>query len=88
MNNNAQKYKKILMNIISRQKDNLAGFVHDPNTDFSRERKLPYEKPLLLLLTMKGTSLTNELLHHSGCDCATATSSAFVQRAGRFLRLL
>jgi hypothetical protein len=80
MSYNAVKYKDILMSIISKQKENLNNFVCNPSKDFSRTRKLPYEKFILSLLTMEGSSLSNELLRQFGCDCTTASSSAFVQQ--------
>ena len=41
-----------------------------------------------LVITIKGTTLTNELLRpSSGCDASTATSSAFVQQRKKILPL-
>lgn len=42
---------------------------------------------ILSLLTMEGTTLTNELLRQFGCDVSTATSSAFVQQRKKILPL-
>ena len=40
---------------------------------------------ILSLLTMEGTTLTNELLRQFGCSATTATSSAFVQQRKKIL---
>lgn len=80
MNQNPKDIRNILLSIISRQKLDLTEFVTNPKTDFSRNRKIPYDKLILSLLTMEGTSLTNELLRQFGCDMNVATSSAFVQQ--------
>ena len=85
MNKKATELKRILFDIIDNQKKNLTGLVSDPNTDFSRKRKFPYENMILSLLTMEGTSLTNELLRQFGCNTTTATTSAFVQQRKKIL---
>ena len=43
---------------------------------------------ILSLLTMEGTTLTNELLRQFGYDITTATSSAFVQQRKKFFQVL
>jgi hypothetical protein len=80
MNSKSHELKSLLLNIINKQKHDLTGLVSKPDKDFSRNRKIPYEKMILSLLTMEGTTLTNELLRQYGCDSSTATSSAFVQQ--------
>ena len=85
MNYKPQDVKNILLNIINRQKENLDGLVVNPETDFSRNRKIPYEKMVLSLLTMEGASLSNELLRQFGCNTSTATASAFVQQRKKLL---
>lgn len=79
MNRNSQEVKDLLIGIINKQKQDLTGLVCNPNVDFSRNRKISYENMILSLLTMEGTTLTNELLRQFGCSATTATSSAFVQ---------
>lgn len=85
MNYNSQELKDLLMNLIHKQKQDLTGLVSDPNVDFSRNRKIPYENMILSLLTMEGSALTNELLRQFGCSTTTATSSAFVQQRKKIL---
>lgn len=87
MNRKSQELKTLLLRIINTQKQDLTGLVSNPDIDFSRNRKIPYEKMILSLLTMEGTTLTNELLRQFGCDASTATSSAFVQQRKKILPL-
>lgn len=85
MNKTSLELKNILMSIINNQKKDLTGLVTNSKTDFSRNRKIPYEKMILSLLTMEGASLSNELLRQFGCSINTATSSAFVQQRKKIL---
>ena len=55
-------------------------FVKNPEKDFSRNRKLTFEKMIELILTMGGGNLSKELLEYSGYAIETATTSAFVQQ--------
>ena len=82
MNRNSQKLN-LLLNLINKQKQDLTGLVSDPDVNFTRNRKIPYENMILSLLTMEGATLTNELLRQFGCSTTTATSSAFVQQRKR-----
>ncbi len=85
MNRKSQELKNLLISIINTQKQNLSSLVSNPNIDFSRNRKIPYETMILSLLTMEGTTLTNELLRQFGCSASTVTSSAFVQQRKKIL---
>lgn len=55
-------------------------FVKKPESDFPRNRKLPFRKAVFFLLAMEGGSLSNELMKHFGCSSDIASSSAFVQQ--------
>lgn len=85
MNQKSHNIKNLLISIINRQKQNLTGMVANPQTNFTRNRKIPYEKMILSLLTMEGTSLANELLRQFGCELNTATAAAFVQQRKKIL---
>ena len=76
MNRNSQKLRNLLLNLINKQKQDLTGLVSDPDVNFTRNRKIPYENMILSLLTMEGATLTNELLRQFGCSTTTATCSA------------
>ena len=60
-------------------------YVSDPIRDFSRTRKLPFEKVLALLVSMGGGSLRNELIDHFHCSADMASAPAFVQRRAQLL---
>ncbi|WP_338547604.1 transposase [Emergencia sp. JLR.KK010] len=85
MNRTSLELKNLIMDIINKQKQDLTDLVSNPKTDFSRNRKIPYEKMILSLLTMEGASLSNELLRQFGYGLNTATSSAFVQQRKNIL---
>lgn len=85
MNKKSQELKTLLFSIINTQKQDLTGLVFNPDIDFSRNREIPYKKMMLSLISMEGTTLTNELLRQFGCDMSIATSSAFVQQRKKIL---
>ena len=58
-------------------------FVKRPERDFTRKRKLSFDKVISFLLAMEGGSLTAEMLKYFGCSANVATSSAFVQQRGK-----
>ena len=58
-------------------------FAKDPNRNFTRKRKLPFEKVISFLLAMEGGTLTSELLKYFGCSGNTASSSALVQQRNK-----
>lgn len=64
-------------------KDALSQYVSNPNHDFIRNRKLPFEKMISSILSMEGRSLNNELLYQSGYAIDTPTSSAFIQQRNK-----
>ena len=49
---------------------------------FSRNRKLPFETMIKLILEMAGNTLDHELRHYSSFSLAMPTVSSFVQRRG------
>jgi hypothetical protein len=60
-------------------------FVKNPGKDFTRDRKLPFETVMRLLVTMGGNSIYKELLESQGYTTETATSSAFIQQRDKIL---
>lgn len=60
-------------------------FARAPGHDFTRNGKLPLEKLITLILSLKGGSLASELLDHFGRSAAIASVPAFVKRRGRLL---
>lgn len=64
-------------------KDSRHLYVSNPACDFTRNRKLPFEKVISSVLALEGRSLNNELLYQFGCSIETPTSSAFVQQRNK-----
>ena len=60
-------------------------FVHNPKCDFTRKRKLDFEKMIWILLTMEGASMKKELLEYFQFDINTPTVSAFNQQRAKLL---
>jgi hypothetical protein len=60
-------------------------FVKNPGKDFTRNRKLPFETVVNLLISMGGNSIYKELLESQGYDVSTATTSAFIQQRDKIL---
>jgi hypothetical protein len=60
-------------------------YVKNPETDFTRNRKLPFESVMQLIISMGGNSIYKELLEASDYDVNTATTSAFVQQRSKIL---
>lgn len=85
MNNNTQDLKEILFKLIHDLRSRPATCIRNPEHDFLRNRKLPFEKVILTLLGMEGGTLTNELLKQFGCSMNTASSAAFVQQRAKLL---
>ena len=53
--------------------------------DFTRNVKLPFVKLITLILSLKGSSITCELMEHFGCTKTLVSEPAFVKRRGRLL---
>jgi hypothetical protein len=49
------------------------------HSDFTRDRKLPFDDVIMIILSMAGCPIREELLDYFDYDINTATSSAFVQ---------
>ena len=72
--------KKLLMSEIKRVAANPHDYCTNPDTDFTRTRKLPIEKILQGIIGMESGSLTNELLDLYDASIQTPTASAFIQQ--------
>ena len=60
-------------------------FARTPGHDFTRKGKLPLEKLIILILSLKGGSLASEIMDHFGCSSDMVSVPAFVKRRGRLL---
>jgi hypothetical protein len=85
MDTYANSLKETLTSLIREMAAAPAPYVKNPETDFTRQRKLPFETVMQLLIAMGGNSLYKELLELQGYDVNTATTSAFVQQRNKIL---
>lgn len=53
--------------------------IRDTESDFTRKRKLPFSDVIMVILSMAGCPIREELLDYFDYDINTATSSAFIQ---------
>ena len=79
-----QQIKQILDDIINEMSQHPQDFAKNPNKDFTRDRKLSFNKLLHLLLGMRGNSISKELYDYFKND-DLMTSSAFVQQRDKLL---
>lgn len=59
--------------------------IRDPDKDFSRKRKMSFFDTILIILSMAGDPIREELLDYFEYDPDTATVSAFVQARAKVL---
>lgn len=79
--------KKTLTEAISQLCEVSWMFTKDPGRDFTRKRKLPFDKVISFLLAMEGGNLTTEMLRYFGCSSDIASNSAFVLQRGKSIPL-
>lgn len=60
-------------------------FASNPQKDFTRKRKMPFEKVITSILAFRNGSLTNELLDVFQFDSRVVSTSAFVQQRSKIL---
>jgi hypothetical protein len=85
MNEYANSLKETLTSFIREMSAAPAPYVKNPEKDFTRKKKLPFETVMQLLISMGGNSLYKEILESQGYDVNTATTSAFVQQRNKIL---
>ena len=83
MFNQIEYIKKMLDNSINQlcESSQLCG--KDPSKDFTRNRKLPLEKIIRLLLGMEGSSMNNEVIRFFNCSPDFASASALIQQRSK-----
>ena len=59
--------------------------ISDTGSDFTRRRKLPFSDVIMIILSMAGCPIREELLDYFDYDTNTATASAFVQARDKIL---
>ena len=85
MNDYPNYIKQNLSSIIDVMAKNTAPFVKNPEKDFSRNRKLPFDKVIHLLISLGGNSIYRGLLESQGYNLDTVTASAFIQQRDKIL---
>lgn len=80
-----EKVKATLYDLIREMSEHYWLYVSDPKRNFSRDRKLPFEKVMAMLVSMGGGSLRNELIDYFHCSANMASAPAFVQRRAQLL---
>ena len=83
MTNYSTKIKQKLIHMIKEMDRHPQNFVHHPEKDFTRTRKLSFEKMMNIILAMNGNSLYKELMDHFNYDIHTPTTSAFIQQRSK-----
>ena len=59
--------------------------IRNVDSDFTRDRKLPFDEVIMIILSMSGCPIKEELLDYFDYDINTATASAFVQARAKIL---
>ncbi len=80
-----ENIKDILKNHIHDLAENIWLFSHEPGKNFTRNRKLPAEKILTLLVSMGGHTMRDELMDCFGCNAEMASVPAFVQQRSKIM---
>ena len=85
MNNYPKHIKSTLHSVIRDMAKHPEDFCYCPEKDFTRKRKLPFEKVWTLLVKMGGHSLRDEMLDSLGFKEVPASVSALVQQRSKIL---
>ena len=85
MNEYPSIVKQRLITLINEMSAEPAPFVKNPQSDFTRKRKLPFETVVQLLLSMGGNSIYKDLLETQCYGSNTATTSAFIHQRDKIL---
>ena len=81
----AETVKDPLFSLIHRIAESPWLYCRNPECDFTRDRKLPFEKMLTLLVGMGGDPIRDELMDDFGCTLDMASVPAFVQQRSKIL---
>ncbi len=77
--NKFKHFKKVLFNTIQILNDSRSLFVENQETDFTRQRKLPFDRVLENVICFEGGAMNDELLKLSDYSINTPTVSAMIQ---------
>ena len=82
---NPETAKAALNSAISKLTDYKWLFCKNPKKDFTRERKLSFQKTVSAILSFRGGTLNHDLLDFFRLDPALPSSSAFIQQRSKIL---
>ena len=77
--NSYKHLKNVLFHIINNLSNVCSIFCVNPDTDFTRNRKLDFETTMKIVLCMGASPIKDELLKFNDFSIATPSASAFVQ---------
>lgn len=75
--------KKLLLTEIKAVSIDFDRYCYEPQRNFSRNRKLPFETVIKSIIGMESKSLTNELLDFFNSSSDTPSASAFIQQRSK-----
>lgn len=81
----AEQVKSRLWSIINKMSERPGQFSKNPDTDFSRRRKLDFRDLLRFLISMQSGTIGHELLKYFNFSPDTVSASAFIQQRGKLL---
>lgn len=85
MKNYSAHLKSMLNSVICEMAKHPEDFLPQTGRDFTRDRKLPFQDVLSLLIKMGGHALRDEMLDCFGCNKELPSVSAFVQQRNKLL---
>lgn len=83
MNYTPKKIRRILKKQIKIMSEHPELYAKNPGKDFTRKRKLPFQKTISTILSLTGKSLSNELLDIFELNLSMPTVSAFIQQRNK-----
>lgn len=80
---NAEAVKNALNDTIQAMTECKWFFSRRPDKDYSRTRKLPFQKMIYAILAFRAGTLNHEIMDFFGMEPSVATSSAFIQQRAK-----
>ena len=82
---NPNSIKKMLKSDIKSTVKNIQLFVKNPEKDFTRNRKLPFQNIVEFILALEKETISNELFKYFGYEADIPTASSFCQQRAKIL---
>ena len=79
--NNSKHLKKVLLNCINSLNEFRSHLIYNPESSFTRSRKLSLTETVKLIICMETGSLKDELYKYFGLVSRLPSSSAFIQQS-------